>query len=109
MKIQYCHCLLENIDDAVSVRPVEVSFTGLPDHIRNIIKNHKSFAESNTFGRSGLGSPEEYEQLIVSDGNTTKTFIYLNKAVHFITTGTEDDRPVFQVFAHLMAQARSGT
>ena len=107
MTIRYVHSMLERAEDAVTVRLEDVPLEDIPSHIRDIINNHKAFSESNTFGRAGLGTPEEYEMLVVSEGNRTKTFEYFNKAIHFIATGTEEDRPIFQVFAHFMRQARA--
>ncbi len=102
MRIQYVHSMLERAEDAVTVHLEDMPLEDVPSQIRDIIKNHKAFSESNTFGRAGLGTPEEYEKLVVSEGNRTKTFEYFNKAIHFMASGTEKDRPIFQVFAHFM-------
>jgi hypothetical protein len=107
MRIQYAHDMLERVKDAPSVRLEDMPLEDVPNHIQEIITNHEAFSESNTFGRPGLGTPEEYEKLVVSEGDRTKTFEYFNKGIHFMSAGTEEDRPVFQVFAHFMKQARS--
>lgn len=107
MKIQYAHTMLKRIKDARSVRLEDVSPEDVPSHIQEIISNHKAFSESNTFGRPGLGTPEEYEKLVISEGDKTKTFEYFNKGIHYMSMGTEEDRPVFQVFAHFMMRAEA--
>ena len=107
MRIQYTHTMLKRLKDAPSVRLEDMPLEDIPSHIQEIISNHKAFSESHTFGRPGLGNPEEYEKLVISEGDGTKTFEYFNKGIHFMTTGTEDDRPVFQVFAHFMMRVEA--
>jgi hypothetical protein len=105
MRIQYAHTMLKRIKDAPFVRLEDMPLEDVPSHIQEIISNHRAFSESNTFGRTGLGTPEEYEKLVISGGDRVKTFEYFNKGIHFMSTGTEEDRPIFQVFAHFMKQA----
>jgi hypothetical protein len=50
-----------------------------------------------------LGEPIEYEKLIVSkDGEDDKVFEYYNKGIHYMMYGGENEKPIFQVFAHFM-------
>lgn len=77
-----------------------------PDIIE-IIRNHKAFSSSRATGQKGLGFPEEYENLVVEDGDTIRTFEYFNKGISYMISGGEEDRPVFKVFANLMSMYRS--
>jgi hypothetical protein len=97
--------MLERAEDRATLSLRDIPLDGVPVHIQDIIKNHKAFSESNAFGREGVGSPEEYEKLIISKENRISIFEYFNKGIHYMTVGTEEDRPVFQVFAHFMRQA----
>lgn len=107
MKIQYAHTMLKRIKDAPSVRLEDIPPEDVPNHIQEIISNHKAFSESNAFGRTGLGRPEEYEKLVISEGDRTRTFEYFNKGINFMSMGTEEDRPIFQVFAHFMTRVEA--
>jgi hypothetical protein len=88
------------VGDAVPLH--DIPLESIPSDVLDIIRTHKAFSESATFGRMGIGSPEEYERLVISKEDRTMTFEYFNKGIHYCTAGTEEDRPVFQVFAQLM-------
>ena len=107
MRIRYVHSMLERPEDAARVPMEDIPTEGVPSHILEIIERHEAFSESATFGGRGLGDPEEYEKLVISTGSSCKTFEYFNKGVHFMSTGSEKDRPIFQVFAHFMMQSRA--
>ena len=107
MRVQYVHGMLERAKDAASLHLEEMPLEDIPVHIRDILQNHRDFSESRTFGQTGLGTPQEYEKLVVSEGDRTRTFEYFNKAICYMAKGKEEDKPVFQVFAHLMMQARA--
>ena len=102
MKILYRHTMLENLDDRSDVDLVEVPLDRVPENILGIIRRHKAFRESALFGAPGLGHPEEYEKLVLECEGGCRTFEYFNKGIWYMATGTEEDRPVFQVFAHFM-------
>ena len=80
--------------------------SNLPDNIIQIIKTHKDLSKSNTFGEKNLGDPQEYEKLIIENSFGNREFEYYNKGIYFMMKSGEKDRPVFQVFAHLMAIKR---
>lgn len=82
--------MLERPEDASSLQLEDVSVEEVPSQILEIIGSHKAFSASATFGSKGLGAPEEYEKLVVSTGNSHKTFEYFNKAIHFMTASSEE-------------------
>lgn len=107
MRLRYCHAMVKRADDGSRLPLQDVSVDGLPDHILEILKNHPAFSKSASFGRKGIGSPEEYEKLEVSDDAGVREFVYHNKGMHFMMEGKEVDRPVFQVFVHFMSQVKA--
>ncbi len=107
MKIKYIHKMVNNFKDVDSLKLINYDEREMPDDIIHIIKTHKELSKSNTFGEKDLGDPQEYEKLIIEDSSGTREFEYYNKGIYFIMKGREDDRPVFRVFAHLMAKERN--
>lgn len=103
MKILYRHIMLEDLDDRSDVDLAEVPLDRVPENILEIIRTHEAFRESASFGAPGLGRPEEYERLVLEVEGEFRTFEYFNKGISYMATGTEGDRPVFQVFAHFMS------
>ena len=93
-------------DDRLGIDLVEISIKQVPANILKIIKTHESFSKSCTFGKKGIGNPEEYEKLIISDGQKEKQFEYFNKGLYFMMSSSEKERPVFQVFAHFMTNKK---
>jgi hypothetical protein len=108
MKILYRHSMLEDLGDRSNVDPAEVPIDHVPESILEIIRTHEAFRESTSFGASGLGHPEEYEKLVLEDENGSRTFEYFNKGISYMIAGTEEDRPVFQVFTHFMLLQTEG-
>jgi len=106
MKIKYIHKMVNNFKAVDSLKLIEYDESDLPDNIIQIIKTHGDLSKSNTFGKKDLGDPQEYEKLIIEDSPGTREFEYYNKGIYFMMKGGEDDRPVFQVFAHLMTKER---
>jgi len=75
----------------------------VPEDILKIILENKLFKKSTIFGEKGLGDPDEIEILvIVSDKGIEKTFIYLNKGIHYLVKGDNSLQPVFKVFTYFM-------
>lgn len=107
MKLRYCHTMLKSLKGKISCDLSDISTDSLPADVLEIIENHKDFSSSRTFGKKGLGSPEEYEILEVQDDSSTRTFEYFNKGISFMMSGTAEDRPAFKVFAHLTSTNRS--
>ncbi len=108
MKILYCHTMLDDIDDRADIQLVEIPLDRVPGKILDIIRTHEAFRESGSFGEPGLGDPEEYEKLVLEDDSGSRTFEYFNKGIWYMFTGTEEDRPVFQVFARFMVLQDEG-
>ncbi len=106
MRIKYIHKMVNNFKEVDSLNLIDYEESDLPDNIIQIIKTHKDLSKSNKFGEKGLGDPQEYEKLIIEDSSGTREFEYYNKGIYFMMKGGEDDRPVFQVFAHLMTEGR---
>ncbi len=106
MKIKYIHKMVNNFKAVDSLKLIEYDESDLPDNIIQIIKTHKDLSKSNTFGEKDLGDPQEYEKLIIEDSSGNRVFEYYNKGIYFMVKGGEEDRPVFQVFAHLMTIER---
>ena len=106
MKIQYCYKMLKRPTNRLDVDLVEISIEQVPANILEIIKTNESFSKSCTFGKKGIGKPEEYEKLVISDGKNEKQFEYFNKGLHFMMSGGEKEKPVFQVFAYFMAHRK---
>ncbi len=106
MKIKYGRAMLQDIDARANVKLVEIPFDRVPEKIMEIIRKHEVFLASGVFGKQGLGSPEEYEKLILSDDKGVRTFEYFNKGISFMMSGDENDRPVFQVFTHFWGMMR---
>ncbi len=102
MKILYAHTMLENPDDRRAVQLAEIPFDSVPENILEIIRTHEVFQKSTSFGALGLGNPEEYEKLVLKEDNGCRIFEYFNKGISYMLTGTEKDRPVFQIFTHFM-------
>lgn len=98
--------MVSNFKTVDSLKLIKYDESDLPDNIIQIIKTHKELSKSNTFGEKDLGDPQEYEKLIIEDSSGTKEFEYFNKGIYFMMKGREEDRPVFQVFAHLMSKER---
>jgi len=94
--------MLDRIDDRSCIDLVEVPLESVPENIQQIIRTHQAFRESKVFGTQGLGSPEEYEKLVLEDDDGCRTFEYFNKGLSYMMSGGEEDRPVFQVFTHFM-------
>ena len=84
-----------------SLKLNEYDKSDLIDEIISIINTHKDFSISNTFGEKNLGTPQEYEKLIIEDSSGSREFEYYNKAICYMINGKEEDRPVFKVFSHL--------
>jgi len=101
MKIKYGHSMIKSLNDK-NIRTVEFDEKDLPDSIIQIIKTHPAFSSSSTFGQKGLGNPQEYEILIITDDNGTRQFDYFNKGIYYMLKGDKAEQPVFQVFANLM-------
>jgi len=106
MKIQYCHKMIERPSDSLGIKMIEILIEQVPANILKIIKTHESFLKSCTFGKKGIGNPEKYEKLVISDGQNEKQFEYFNKGLHFMMSVSEKERPVFQVFAHFMTNKK---
>ena len=106
MRIKYVHGMVNNFKEVKSLKLIEYDESDLPDNIIEIIKTHKGLSKSNTFGKKDLGDPQEYEKLIIEDLSGIREFEYYNKGIYFMMNGGEEDRPVFQVFAHLMTKER---
>jgi hypothetical protein len=80
----------------------------IPGKIIEIIRTNDAFTEPKTFGKKGIGSPDEIEQLnIIAEDGSRKEFSYFNKSIHYAFAGGEKERPIFQVFAHFMKEQRS--
>jgi hypothetical protein len=99
MKIAYVHAMLDEASDRSDLKLVEIP---------QIIRNHDAFCASGEFGEQGIGDPEEYEKLVLEDEGGGKVFEYFNKGISYMMNGTEEDRPVFQVFAHFHALQKKG-
>ena len=73
----------------------------VPQNIIDVLVGNEHFRESTTFGKKGLGEPEEIHILIVEDSDgKEKTFTYYNMGIHYMFFGDESLRPVFRVFSH---------
>jgi len=101
MKIKYGHSMIKSLKDK-NIRTIEYDEKDLPDSIIQIIKTHPAFSSSSTFGQKDMGSPQEYEILIIADHNGTRQFEYFNKGIYYMLKGGKAEQPVFQVFANLM-------
>ena len=70
--------------------------------------NNDSFSFDRNFGQQGLGEPDAVEILsIIDDDGRKKEFKYYKKGIHYIMSGGEKQRPIFQVFTHFMTHERS--
>jgi len=94
--------MLDDLDDRSDLDLAEVPLDRVAEDILEIIRTHEAFRESRSFGARGLGHPEEYEKLVLERESGRSTFEYFNKGISYMATGTEEDRPVFQVFTHFM-------
>ena len=108
MKIGYVHAMMDEADDHSDLKLVEIPLDRVPENILHIIQNHDAFFTSAVFGMQGIGDPEEYEKLVIEDENGCRIFEYFNKVISYMYYGTEEDRPVFQVFAHLLVLQKKG-
>ncbi len=108
MKIGYLHTMLSEADNRSDLKLVEISLDRIPENILHIIQNHDAFCASAVFGTQGLGSPDEYEKLVLEDERGCRTIEYYNKGISHMLHGTEEDRPIFQVFAHLHTLQNKG-
>ncbi len=108
MKIGYVHAMLDETDDRSDLKLVEIPLDQVPENILQIMRNHDAFCASAVFGAQGIGDPEEYEKLVIEDENGCRIFEYFNKGISYMLYGTEEDRPVFQVFAHFSALQNKG-
>ena len=95
MKIKYIHKMGNEKKDFTT-------FTEIPDDIREIILTNDNFKRERTFGKKGLGDPDEIEELII-DG---KTFTYYNKGIHYMFSGDKTLQPIFQVFTYFFMEIR---
>jgi hypothetical protein len=103
MKIKYYHAMLENINERSKLSLKEYQESDIPENILSILKMNKHFKSSKIFGDKDLGEPIEYEKLVVSkDGEDDKVFEYYNKGIHYMMYGGENEKPIFQMFAHFM-------
>ncbi len=82
------------------IKLTEIPIDIVPNKILQIMLSHEGFKTSTIFGKEGLGDPEEYEKLVLGDEAGTRTFEFFNKGLSHMMYGTEEDRPIFQVFAH---------
>ena len=103
MKIGYVHAMLDEADDRSDLKLVEIPLDRVPKNILQIMRNHDAFCASAVFGAQGIGDPEEYEKLVLEDEGGCRIFEYFNKGISYMLYGTEEDRPIFQVFAHFLA------
>jgi len=103
MKIAYVHAMLEEAIDCSDLKLVEIPLDRVSENILQIIRNHDAFYASGVFGAQGIGDPEEYEKLVLEDEGGDRVFEYFNKGISYMMNGTEEDRPIFQVFAHFHA------
>lgn len=102
MKIEYVHKMGNQKKPFTVFEDSEI-----PEKIRKIILENDAFSASQNFGEKGLGIPEEFEILkITCDDGIKREFEYYNKALYDMYKGGEKERPVFQVFAHFMQEAR---
>jgi len=108
MKILYRHTMLEDLGDRSDVDLAELPLDHVPENILEIIRKHEAFQKSRTFGAPGLGHPEEYEKLVLEDESGRKVFEYFNRGISYMATGTEEDRPVFQVFSNFVSLQDEG-
>ena len=98
MKIEYVHKMGYEEKPFQSFEDIDI-----PERIKNIILNNSFFSESTIFGKEGIGSPDEIEILKIEfDNGEKKEFQYFNKGIHFMMTGGDDERPIFQVFTYFM-------
>jgi len=100
--------MLSETEKRLDLRLVEIPIDRIPENILQIIRNHNAFSVSAVFGKEGLGDPEEYDRLVLEDEVGCRTFEYFNKGISYMKYGTDEDRPVFQVFAHFNALQRKG-
>ena len=98
--------MVNNLKNVDSLKLIDYDENDLSDDIIKIIKTQKDFMASNQFGKKDLGDPQEYERLIIEDSSGIREFEYYNKGIYFMLSGGEEDRPVFQVFSHLMSKER---
>lgn len=102
MKVEYVHKMGKEDKPFKTFEEKDI-----PKNIIEIIKTNDAFADSKVFGKKGIGSPDETEQLnIITDDGSRKEFRYFNKSIHYAFAGGEKERPIFQVFAHFMKEQR---
>jgi hypothetical protein len=84
----------------------EVEYESIPENIRNIIEKSGLFSKSTTWGKFGMGGPDEYGVIKIAgdDGGEERVFEYINMGIHYMMHGTEEMRPVFQVFVYFMGK-----
>jgi hypothetical protein len=97
MTFEYTHKIGNKTTHKINIKKDKI-----PDHILDIITNDESFSQSSSFGQKGLGDPDEFEELILRDGNDVKVFTYFNKGIHYMMHSTEKYRNIFQVFIYFM-------
>ena len=100
MTFEYTHKMVNKTTHKINVKKDDI-----PNSILDIINKNESFSQSNSFGQKGLGDPDEFEELILRDGNDVKVFTYFNKGIHYMMNDTERNRNIFQVFAYFMSNA----
>lgn len=99
--------MLENAADRSRLFLKEYLETDIPENILSILRKNKHFKSSKTFGNKNFGEPIEYEKLVISnEGEDDKVFEYYNKGIHYMLYGGENERPIFQVFAHFMMREK---
>jgi hypothetical protein len=100
MTFEYIHKLGNKTTHKINIKKDDI-----PNHILEIINNNESFSQSSSFGQKGLGDPDEFEELILRDGNDVRVFTYYNKGIHYMMNSTEKNRSIFQVFVYFMLTA----
>lgn len=99
--------MLENVEDRRGLILKQYQEADIPENILSILKKNKHFKSSKTFGNKNLGEPIEYEKLIISnEGEDEKIFEYYNKGIHYMLHCGENEKPIFQVFAHFMVREK---
>lgn len=98
--------MLDEATDPSNLSLAEIPLNQIPENVLQIMRNHDAFCASGVFGEQCIGEPDEYEKLVLEDESGIRILEYFNKGISYMFNGTDEDRPVFQVFAQLQVLQR---
>jgi hypothetical protein len=102
MKVRYAHKMIRNESEKNDVKLTEYEEKNIDKEVLKILKTNTAFNKSNIFGDKSLGTPIEYEKLVITEDGKEKIFEYFNKGIYYMMRNSESKRLIFRVFAFFM-------